>query len=203
MNENDDSITRRIVVGLGNPGRKYAQTRHNVGFRVLRTLVDQWSLGEGREGFEGLTWNARRNSGGEVRSVMMLAPMTYMNCSGRSVQGMLKYYKIRTDETLVVLDDLNLPLGQLRLRPDGSAGGHNGLEDVLQTCGTNEVPRLRIGIGAPPGGFDAKDYVLSKFRPVEQEEIDVAIRIAADAVEKWIFGDINQVMGIYNRKTEG
>ena len=203
MNENDDSITRRIVVGLGNPGRKYAQTRHNVGFRVLRTLVDQWSLGDGREGFDRLTWNARRSSGGEVRSVMMLAPMTYMNCSGRSVQGMLKYYKVRTDETLVVLDDLNLPLGQLRIRPDGSAGGHNGLEDVLQACGTNEVPRLRIGIGAPPGGFDAKDYVLSKFRPVEQEEIDVAIRIAADAVEKWIFGDINQVMEIYNRKTEG
>ena len=203
MNENDDSITRRIVVGLGNPGRKYARTRHNVGFRVLQTLVDQWALGDGREGFEGLTWNTRRNRGGDVRRVMMLAPMTYMNCSGRSVQGMLKYYKVRLDETLVVLDDLALPLGQLRIRSDGSAGGHNGLEDVLQACGTNEVPRLRIGIGAPPGGFDAKDYVLSKFRPDEQEEIDVAIRIAADAVENWIFGDIKQVMEKYNRKIEG
>ncbi|HDY65199.1 MAG TPA: peptidyl-tRNA hydrolase, partial [Phycisphaerae bacterium] len=141
MNENDDSIAGRIVVGLGNPGRKYARTRHNVGFRVLRTLVNQWVLGDGREAFEGLTWDVRRTRGGEVRRVMMLTPMTYMNCSGRSVQAMLKYYKVRTGETLVVLDDLALPLGQLRIRSDGSGGGHNGLEDVLQACGTNEVPR--------------------------------------------------------------
>ena len=174
-----------------------------MGFRVLRTLVNQWVLGDGREAFEGLTWDVRRTRGGEVRRVMMLTPMTYMNCSGRSVQAMLKYYKVRTGETLVVLDDLALPLGQLRIRSEGSGGGHNGLEDVLQACGTNEVPRLRIGIGAPPGGFDARDYVLSKFRSDEQEEIDVAIRIAADAVENWIFGDIKQVMEKYNRKIEG
>ena len=203
MNENDDSIARRIVVGLGNPGRKYAQTRHNVGFRVLRTLVDQWSLGDGRETFEGLVWDLRRIRGGEVRRVMMLAPMTYMNCSGRSVQAMLRFYEVQPSETLVVLDDLVLPLGQLRVRSGGSAGGHNGLEDVLRACGTNEVPRLRIGVGVPPPGFDASDYVLNRFRADELEEIGVAIRIAADAVEDWIFGDIKRVMEKYNRKMEG
>lgn len=192
---------RKFVVGLGNPGRRYLCTRHNVGFEVLDVLLRRWSLGDGRTAFEGLVWDAQPSvPGGPKRRVTLLAPQTYMNCSGRSVRKLLDFYKASTADVLIVLDDLALPLGQLRVRAEGSAGGHNGLEDVLRACGTEAVARLRIGIDGPPGGMDPKDYVLSRFAEREQEDIGAAIQQAADAVEMWIVADIQRVMETYNRK---
>lgn len=201
MIDNDETNDRRFVVGLGNPGRKYADTRHNVGFRVLEVLQNRWSLGSGKEVFEALTWSHHfgRNTVG-MRRVTLLAPMTYMNESGRSVRKLLDFYKADPSDVLIVLDDMALPVGQLRIRPSGSAGGHNGLDDVIRVCGTMEVPRLRIGIGPSPGIMDPKDYVLGKFAKSELEEIGCGIQLAADAVEDWIFGDLLQVMEKYNRK---
>jgi len=201
--ESDDIQKRKFVVGLGNPGRKYAQTRHNIGFRVLEVLRQRWNPGEGKEAFEGLFWDVRphRPAEGSARACL-LAPMKYMNCSGRPTAAMLKFYKAAPGDLLVVSDDLALPLGQLRIRPDGSAGGHNGLEDVLRVLSTDNVPRLRVGIGFCPGVMDPKDYVLGKFRPDEEQDIGTAIQFAADAVEDWVFGtgDLTKIMEKYNRK---
>ncbi|HAU37205.1 MAG TPA: aminoacyl-tRNA hydrolase [Phycisphaerales bacterium] len=195
--------TTKFVVGLGNPGTRYARTRHNVGFRVLDVLRELWRMGEPRAAFEGLLIDGRvSRPGAEAQRVMLLAPQTYMNCSGRSVRAMLDFYKGAPDELLVVLDDLALPPGRLRLRAEGSAGGHNGLDDVLRVVGTTRVARLRIGIGAAPAQMDPADYVLGRFGPDEQDAIDVAIRVAADAVEDWLFGGIDSAMAKYNRKTD-
>lgn len=191
----------KFVVGLGNPGRKYERTRHNVGFRVLDVLRKRWNLGEGRSDFESMLWQAEPSRRGSSCRVRLLAPQTYMNCSGRAVRKMLDFYKAGPESLLVVLDDLALDVGRLRVRNSGSAGGHNGLDDILRVCGTQDIARLRIGIGQPPGVMDSKDYVLSAFTENEIEDIGAAIEQAADAVEMWIFEDISKVMETYNRKT--
>lgn len=215
MEINGNTTGRKFIVGLGNPGRKYADTRHNIGFRVLEVLQNRWSPGEGRKAFDGLTWEMRigrsveGSAPGRPAVVTLLAPMTYMNNSGRSVRAMLDFYKAFTeneepdkDNLLVILDDLALPTAQLRFRASGSDGGHNGLSDILQTCGTRNVSRLRIGIGPAPDAMDPKDYVLGKFRPDEKEDIGAAIQIAADAVEEYLRDGIAKVMEKYNRKQD-
>jgi len=178
--------------------------------RVLEVLQNRWSLGEGKKSFDGLIWETRIGRSaegsdlGKPTPVILLAPMTYMNNSGRPVRAMLDFYKALTDKDnlLVILDDLALPIAQLRFRASGSDGGHNGLADILQTCGTRNISRLRVGIGAAPGVMDPKDYVLGKFRPDEQEDIGAAIQIAADAVEEYLRDGIVKVMEKYNRKPE-
>lgn len=194
--------SRAFVVGLGNPGSRYAGTRHNVGFRVLELLAERWSLDDGKSRFEGLFHDARFARAGRDRRVALLAPMTYMNCSGRSVAAMLRFFQATPGDCLVVLDDLALPVGRLRLRASGSAGGHNGLDDILKACGTQEVPRLRIGIGQPPGSMDPRDYVLSPFSKAERDTVAQACRQAAEAVEDWLLGDPQKVMEQVNRKPD-
>ncbi|MFP4052787.1 MAG: aminoacyl-tRNA hydrolase [Phycisphaerae bacterium] len=189
---------RRFVVGLGNPGRQYVGTRHNVGFEVVAELGRRWSLGEPVLKFGGAVLD------GQIAGVRttMLAPQTYMNRSGESVRKMTDFYKASPKDVLVVLDDMALEPGRLRLRPRGSAGGHNGLSDIFRHLGTQELPRLRLGIGSPPGRMDSADYVLSRFRSDEIETIELAVKTAADAVEDWLGGDVQQVMEKYNRKPE-
>jgi len=193
----------RFVVGLGNPGRQYARTRHNVGFRVLEALRRRWGADDGRSAFGGKVYDARpsRPDAGP-RRVLLLEPHTYMNCSGRSVREAATFYKAAPDDLLIVLDDMNLPLGRLRARAGGSAGGQKGLADILQALGTQDVPRLRIGIGPPPGRMDGVEYVLSSFGEDEREEVDAAIEAAAEAAEDWVFRGLPSVMGRYNRKPD-
>ncbi|MCD6304373.1 MAG: aminoacyl-tRNA hydrolase [Planctomycetes bacterium] len=209
---------RRFVVGLGNPGRKYAATRHNVGFRVLEALKNRWAIRSARKAFGGELCEARLTAGrgsvgpggpagrdgqgGEV-SVMLLAPQTYMNCSGRAAAEMAAFYKASAEQILVVSDDMNLPLGRLRIRPGGSAGGHKGLADVLEKLGTPDVPRLRIGIGSPAPYMDAVDFVLSRFTPDEQAKMDRAVQRAAEAVEDWALHGVTFAMDKYNGAWEG
>jgi PTH1 family peptidyl-tRNA hydrolase len=194
---------RTFVVGLGNPGRQYAATRHNVGFRVVEALWRRWQAEVPRRAFGGLVCEARpsRPEAG-TRRVVLLEPHTYMNCSGQAVQEMAAFYKAELNEILVVLDDMALPVGQLRARAGGSTGGQKGLADVLLRLGSQQVPRLRIGIGGPPGRMDGADFVLSKFADAEQEIIDVVIAQAAMAVEDWVFRGLDYVMERYNRKYE-
>jgi len=199
----DDADKRLFVVGLGNPGRQYEQTRHNVGFRVVDLLRQKYQAGEGRAAFGGQLWQARPAGPGDSRqSVVLFAPHTYMNRSGQAVRELLGFYKAPAEDALIVLDDMNLPVGRLRLRADGSSGGQKGLADVVAQLGTQSVPRLRIGIGSPPGRMDGADFVLSKFSPDELEWMDAAIVEAAEAVNDWVFYGIGWAMERHNRKPE-
>ena len=198
----DDGERLLLVAGLGNPGPTYAVTRHNVGFGVVEELRSRLGGPAAVRKFDGLLCDAWFDRRGRRRRVMLLRPMTYMNESGRSVGQWADFYKAERQDVLVVLDDMALALGRLRARPDGSAGGHNGLQDILTRLGGYDVPRLRIGIGPPPGGREWKDYVLSAFRPEERPEIELALKRAADAVEDWVFQGIQAVMDKYNRKED-
>ena len=197
-----DSQSVRLVVGLGNPGREYSLTRHNMGYRVVDELVWRWNAGAGRLAFGGRVFEARPQRGDASARVMLLQPHTYMNGSGTAVRELVGFYKVPLDNLLVVLDDLALGLGQLRLRPDGSAGGQKGLAHVIEQLGSTKVPRLRVGIGAPPRGMDAVDYVLQMFAKAELETVESAVRQAAAAVEHWLFEGIVPAMDKHNRKLD-
>ena len=188
----------KLVAGLGNPGRRYRDTRHNVGFRVVERLGTQLAAGTPRSRFDADTSEVRLAD----ERVLLLAPQTYMNRSGASVLAARDFYKIPLEDILVVCDDFNLPLGRLRARPKGSAGGQKGLQDVIQRLGDTGVPRLRIGIGAPPPGWDVADYVLSKFQKAEEDCVGLAIRRAAEATVVWVAEGIQACMNNFNRDPE-
>ncbi len=198
-----DQLPDKFVVGLGNPGSRYEKTRHNVGFRVVDDLVDRWQLGKGKGAFGGEFFEARRTVGDELQKVKLLKPHTYMNRSGKAVRQMADFFKAQGSEILIVLDDIDLPPDRLRVRASGSAGGHKGLADILEVLGTQDVPRLRIGVGAPPSYMDAADFVLQKIEDKAAEEIEISVKTAADAVEDWIVkNELLFVMEKYNRKAD-
>lgn len=184
----------KLIVGLGNPGAKYRQTRHNVGFEVVGRLAARLGAGPPRIKFEGEI--------SEVvvadQKVLLLTPLTYMNASGASVLAVRDFYKLPHEHILVVCDDLALPVGKLRLRAKGSSGGQKGLEDILRRLGTEELPRLRVGIGPLPPGRDAADFVLSRFTPEEQPVIAAALDRAADAALVWVQQGIVAAMNQFN-----
>lgn len=193
----------KLVVGLGNPGPEYRDTRHNVGFRVVDELARRWGIEQWRESFEALA--ARATRGGEP--VMLAKPLTFMNLSGRAVAGLAGFYKMDPADLFVITDDAALPLGRLRARRDGSDGGHNGLKSLAQSLGTQAYPRLRIGVGrgdieAPDGRVlgrpDMADHVLGRFRPDERDRIAAAILRAADASEVFLSEGIERVMNGFN-----
>ena len=184
----------KLVVGLGNPGRKYADTRHNVGFAVLAELARRSGAGRWRFDFEAELVETRLSDA----KVLLAAPQTFMNLSGSSVVRLRDFYKLENEDVLVLCDDFNLPLGRLRLRATGTTGGQKGLGDIIRRLSTEQIPRLRIGIGLPPTGFEAADFVLSKFRKEERDEIELAIQRAADAVTDWAGQGIGPVMNKYN-----
>ncbi len=174
-----------------------------MGFRVVQALRERWNAGDGRRAFSGRLYDTRLSPPGTgAHRVMMLAPQTFMNRSGQAVRELTAFYKAENENMLIVLDDMSLPLGRLRARADGSAGGHNGLADILTSMGTNELPRLRIGIGCPPPERDQIDFVLSAFSADETEVINVAIQLAADAVEDWVLHGVTYVMDRYNQKPQ-
>jgi len=195
----------RLIVGLGNPGRRYAGTRHNVGFEVVAALVKLWNASGPRNAFGGVVYDARparANRLAGTARVVLLQPHTFMNCSGRAVSQLVSFYKADPANLLIVLDDLALRPGRLRVRRGGSAGGHNGLDDVTRALGTREVPRLRIGIGAAPQYMDPADYVLQRFGEDEIDTMRQTVGRAAKAVEDWVFNGTVYVMDTYNRTTE-
>jgi PTH1 family peptidyl-tRNA hydrolase len=181
----------KIVVGLGNPGRQYAQTRHNLGFFVVDELAKRTSAPTSRKRMNAEISEARF---GDDRLILVM-PQTYMNASGVAVREIMRWYKVKPEDVLVVVDDLDLRFGQMRLRARGSAGGHNGLKSIFQEIGTQEIPRLRVGIGR---GHQAIGHVLSKFSPEEQEELPSVVDEAADAVELWLRNGIVEAMNQIN-----
>ena len=184
----------KVAVGLGNPGKKYAGTRHNVGFEVLAELARRHGGAKPRVKFEAELTDVPLAS----QKLLLFAPQTYMNASGRSVRQLIDFHEIAPTDLLVICDDINLPAGKLRLRRSGSAGGQKGLENVILHLGTQDVPRLRIGIGLPPAGRDSADYVLERFHKSEREPINAAILTAADAVEVWLAEGIDRAMNRFN-----
>jgi PTH1 family peptidyl-tRNA hydrolase len=184
----------KLVVGLGNVGRKYEGTRHNVGFETLAEIARRHGVGPARSQFEGEVREAEINS----HRALLLLPHTYMNRSGSSVLKARDFYKLALDDLLVICDDFNLPLAKLRVRAKGSAGGQKGLEDIIRCLGTNEFARLRIGIGPVPARWDAADFVLSRYGKDERAEIDIAIQRAADAAAAWAEEGVATCMNRYN-----
>lgn len=189
----------KLVVGLGNPGASYEGTRHNVGFEVVTELALKWHCDRPKSRFEANLIELIHQG----EKVLLATPQTYMNVSGRCIQQIIKFFQVPLTDVLVICDDMNLKLGQLRLRASGSAGGQKGLLSILQVCGTESVPRLRIGIGRPPEKMDPSAYVLSKFRKDEISEIDTAIRAAASGVELWIKVGISAAMNVVNLPVSG
>ena len=184
----------KLVVGLGNPGRKYQATRHNIGYEVLWHLARRFATASAKAGFQGEVADAEL--GGD--RTLLLWPQTYMNRSGVSVGQARDFYKLENTELLVVCDDFNLPLARLRVRAKGSSGGQKGLEDIIRALGTDEFPRLRVGIGRPPDGWDPANYVLGKFGKEERDEVELMIVRAADAVVEWVRDGIEPCMNRYN-----
>ncbi len=184
----------KVIVGLGNPGDRYARTRHNVGYDVIDELVRRNLLSKPRIKFEAETWEFDLGS----ERHWLLKPLTFMNNSGRSVRQCVEFFQIPPSDLLVICDDLNLTLGQLRMRASGSDGGQKGLRDIRQQLGTEEYARLRIGIGRPPGQMDAADFVLSKIAKSEAAAIEHAIVAAADGVELWSKSGVAAAMNRIN-----
>lgn len=189
----------KAIVGLGNPGAKYAGTRHNVGFEVIDYLAAAPSCGPFRSKFQALV--AETKEGDE--QVLLVKPETFMNLSGRCVRQIVDFYKLTVPtDLLVVSDDFNLPLGKLRARAKGSHGGQNGLRDIQQQLGTDEYPRLRIGVGQPEPG-DAVDHVLSRFKPAERKVVEDAIALAAKGVLVFVKSGIEACMNQANGPEPG
>ena len=185
----------RIVAGLGNPGREYQGTRHNVGFEVMDLLATRHGLAF--EAAPADAMQAKWRKGGDV--VLLAKALTFMNLSGPAIAELARYYRVPPADLLIVSDDVNLPLGRLRLRSSGSEGGHNGLRSVADALGTVDYPRLRIGVGRGDARRDLADHVLARFEKDEQPGIEGAIARAADAVEAWTEQDFEVVMNAFNR----
>ena len=183
----------KLVVGLGNPGSKYEGTRHNVGFEAIDRLASGGSGARFSRKFEGQVAEVEI----DFRRVLLLKPETFMNLSGRSVIPALRFYKLEPADLLVLCDDLNLPLGKLRIRKGGSDGGQKGLRDISAHLGADDYARLRVGIG-DRGPIDAADFVLSRFRPAERPLIDDALIVATQAVAVWVAQGADAAMNRFN-----
>ena len=200
---NEERVIPQLIVGLGNPGQKYDRTRHNVGFDLVDRLARLWSisLAEQRK-FQGIVGEGFAFPGRKVR---LLKPLTYMNRSGQSIRAVVDFYKLPPTSVLVVYDDMDLPVGRLRMRLSGSAGGHNGMKSAIAHLGTQAFPRLRIGIGAPktasPEQKDTVSHVLGRFSPNEQTLLAEIMQLSERAIELSLKDGVSKAMSLYNNQS--
>ena len=183
----------KLIAGLGNPGREYAETRHNVGFWVADELAGRYNVTL-RDSSKWRARTAKATDGDE--SLVLAEPTTFMNLSGWAVREIAAFYKIEPGDMLILVDDADLPLGKLRMRASGSAGGHNGLKSIIQEIGTDQFPRLRIGVGRQPG--ELRNHVLGRFGADEREPIEAAVKRAADAAEMFVKDGVVKAMNRFN-----
>jgi len=187
----------KLIVGLGNPTPKYEQTRHNVGFDVIDLFCHEIGVKPNfREEYHSLILNGQLES----QEIILAKPQTFMNSSGTAVSAIVSNYNIQLEDMIVIYDDLNLELGLIRIRRSGSAGGHKGVKSIIESLGSEAFPRIRIGIGKPPQGTEAIDFVLSKFSPEEREVIDEAEKLAIEAIKVIIFEGIENAMNKFNSR---
>lgn len=189
---------RYLIVGLGNPGQKYADTRHNVGFWTVDELARRWNITGEKSERRALTLDGVIRD----RRVLLVKPQTYMNLSGESVRSIVDFYKVDPDKIMVIYDDLDVDFGMVRLRMKGSAGGQKGMKNIIQHLGTNEINRARIGIGRPPGTMDPAKFVLNPFRGDDLITARRMVDRAADAVETWLVDGIDLAMSRHNGSVE-
>lgn len=185
----------KVLVGLGNPGRQYEETRHNIGFMVIDELADRWNIPLSQSKFKGIFGQGVVNG----EKVLLVKPLTYMNLSGETVRPLLDFYKLDIEDLVVIYDDLDLPVGKLRLRQKGSAGGHNGIKSLIQHLQTQNFNRIRMGIDRPTNGQSISDYVLGRFSEEERPDIDSTVKKAAEACEEALSKDFLQVMNTFNQ----
>ena len=186
----------KLIVGLGNPTVKYDKTRHNVGFEVIDRLVDKYNIPLDVSKHKGIYGKGKI----EGLTVILLKPMTYMNLSGESIREVANYYKILPEDIIVIYDDINLDVGRLRIREKGSAGGHNGIKNIISQLGTEEFPRIRIGVGMKPPKMELVDYVLSRFSQEERSLMDQGYERACEALKLLLADDIPAAMNQFNGK---
>lgn len=192
--DHEGAASMKLVVGLGNPGRKYERTRHNIGFDAIDRLQQKWKLDLAEQKFKGV-YGVERNG---TEKIFVLKPLTYMNLSGESVAQLMNYYQIASEDLLVIYDDLDLAPGKIRLRQKGGHGGHNGIRSIIQHTGSDTFNRIRIGIGRPDPGVAVPDYVLGKFSPDDLEKAEQAAERAAEAVDAWKTEPFLKVMNHFN-----
>jgi len=197
----------KLIVGLGNPGREYVGTRHNIGFDVVDVLTSRLGLASGNDGFDRL---ARAKFSGlalngihilpsaATEKILLLKPLTFMNLSGKAVQSAIAFFQLQPSDIMIVLDDIALPCGKIRIRPSGTSGGHNGLKDIERVIGTDRYPRLRLGIDPPAQFVPQRDYVLGKFSEPQRVAMKTAIDRAASAIFCWIENGIEPAMNRFN-----
>jgi PTH1 family peptidyl-tRNA hydrolase len=183
-----------VIVGLGNPGRKYEDTRHNVGYMAVDLIAQKYGIKVNRLRHRALTGDGRING----QRVLLVKPQTFMNLSGESVRDIVEYYKLPVENLIVIYDDADLPAGTLRIRPKGSSGTHNGMRSVIYQLKSDGFPRVRIGIGRAPEGWDLADYVLSKFSSDEADVMADCISRAAEAAAVIVTDGIEAAMNRYN-----
>jgi peptidyl-tRNA hydrolase, PTH1 family len=183
-----------LIAGLGNPGREYRQTRHNIGFMLLDALAKSLSLSFTRVESKALV--TRGDYSG--RRLLLVKPQTYMNLSGQAIGALAQFYKVPQENLLVVYDDVDLPFGLLRLRAAGGAGGHKGMTSIIERLGSQDIPRLRVGIGRPPGRMEAADYVLQEFSKEESNELPAILDRGVEAIDTFVTQGIAAAMNHYN-----
>lgn len=188
-----------IIVGLGNPTKEYHNTRHNIGFDVIDKLADMYSISVLEKKHKALVGKGIINGS----KVILAKPQTYMNLSGESVRELVDYYKVDEEtELIVIYDDISLDVGQLRIRKKGSAGGHNGIKNIIQHLGHDVFPRIKMGVGEKPKGYDLADYVLGHFKKEERVIMDDSIITASKAIELMVIDEIGEAMNQYNKKAK-
>ena len=188
----------KAIIGLGNPGMKYAGTRHNIGFDAVTAIADKYNLSINNKKFKGVY--ADGHIAGE--KVLLVQPQTFMNLSGECVREVADFYKLNPDEIIIICDDINLDVGRLRIRKKGSAGGHNGLKNIIAHLGTEEFPRIRVGVGEKTEGWDLADYVLARFDKDSEPVIREALANVVGAIETWISEGIDAAMNRFNVSTK-
>ena len=194
MHSCDTIGNMKAIIGLGNPGVKYAGTRHNIGFDAVTAIADKYNLKINNKKFKGLY--ADCYIGGE--KVILIQPQTFMNLSGECVREVADFYKLNPDEIIIICDDINLDTGKIRIRKKGSAGGHNGLKNIIFHLGTEEFPRIRVGAGEKPADWDQVDFVLGRFPKDEEPIMRDALSNVVKAVEAWVTDGIDTAMNKYN-----
>lgn len=187
-----------IIVGLGNPGNEYKWTRHNVGFEVISKLAYDYNIDMNKSKFKAILGDGRING----KKVLLVQPLTYMNLSGDSVSQIMNFYKEDIENLIVICDDINLPVGNIRIRKKGSDGGQRGLRNIIYLLDSENFPRVRVGVGNKPEGWDLKNFVLSKFTDEEEADIIKGITDAGDAVVDMINGNMLDAMNKYNKKNK-
>ena len=188
----------KLIVGLGNPGKKYELTRHNIGFDVVDRYLDINNLKYDKEKFKGILLKTKICG----EDVVFLKPQTYMNLSGESVIEVMNFYKIKKEDILVIYDDITLETGRIKLKQKGSAGGHNGLKNIISHLGTDNVKRIKFGIGQKPKEMKLSDYVLTKFDKSSYDNIRAGITKSCDAIDEYLKNDFSAAMNLYNKKGE-